>query len=649
MPLSYVTKLLEAGMAPLFSEKDEGKQTGALLPPEDVVVVDPTNAGNDQDWVFVFREEDPTTKGWIPIRFLREPAPGDLVRFPFVLKPFVRSCGRAELASVPADGKGTQVLADYLLAWAFIESATETEPFSNPGPDFVGTDAEGPFRLSTVDWKAYQEAAKQSGIEVSDFERLIPNSQVSGAAFKCSHDAAALAQLKQPAGPPTDGPYVPSYLNVFHCHLLGVQSAFQFQKLKDEGADATKVDDALTGNPAKDAILANRAKFLKKDGQAVTLTMFFELTSQVLADGFRKALDLIRKHADFLLPAPNAFEGGAPWMTIAKQELELWTANNFKEDVEPGLAKVVRYLKSVGLSTTTNEAWCGGFVGFCLEQSGEKFKATIVKEGAKASNWLEWGNMSMRQFDLRDIPVGAIVVTHPLAEGTSGHVGFAVEKVTGTDKVAVLGGNQGDRVSIEHIHKNKIRQIRWHSDLALTISTNLGTKTDPKFAQLLSLIASRESNGNYNAHFGKAGNQNNPRFTTMPVKEVRRWQDDFIADGSDSSAVGKYQIIRTTLDAIIGRLKLDGSEIFDENLQDNMAMNLLQVRKLDEFLSKTIDIVRFGNNLAMEWASFPVLSNLTNDKGRLVHRGQSFYAGDGLNKAHIMPEQIEDVLAKLVG
>lgn len=45
----------------------------------------------------------------------------------------------------------------------------------------------------------------------------------------------------------------------------------------------------------------------------------------------------------------------------------------------------------------------------------------------------------------------------------------------------------------------------------------------------------------------------------------------------------------------------------------------------------------------MEWASFPVLTD-ARGKHRDVARGQSFYAGDGVNKALVSPERVEAVL-----
>lgn len=59
-----------------------------------------------------------------------------------------------------------------------------------------------------------------------------------------------------------------------------------------------------------------------------------------------------------------------------------------------------------------------------------------------------------------------------------------------------------------------------------------------------------------------------------------------------------------------------------------------------------IDRTEFGKRLAQEWASFPVLA-ATKGGSRIVSRGQSFYAGDGLNKSLVTPEAVEAVLDRV--
>jgi len=139
-------------------------------------------------------------------------------------------------------------------------------------------------------------------------------------------------------------------------------------------------------------------------------------------------------------------------------------------------------------------------------------------------------------------------------------------------------------------------------------------------------------------------------------KPITQWTlDEVEADGPrrtrayGSSAAGAYQFMRDTLDKpgtvqdIEGEMGLTGKELFSPDLQDRMGFHLLKRRGYAAFMSGKIDRVEFGKRLAQEWASFPVLAPTKGSK-RWVNRGQSYYAGDGLNKSLVKPEQVEDVL-----
>lgn len=111
-----------------------------------------------------------------------------------------------------------------------------------------------------------------------------------------------------------------------------------------------------------------------------------------------------------------------------------------------------------------------------------------------------------------------------------------------------------------------------------------------------------------------------------------------------SSAAGAYQFLNSTLKDLKASEVLTGKETFNVALQDRLGLALLKRRGLDSYLAGKLSMAAFGNNLAKEWASFPVLINI---KGahRNVKRGETYYAGDKLNKALVKPEAVEAVLA----
>jgi hypothetical protein len=113
-----------------------------------------------------------------------------------------------------------------------------------------------------------------------------------------------------------------------------------------------------------------------------------------------------------------------------------------------------------------------------------------------------------------------------------------------------------------------------------------------------------------------------------------------------SSATGAAQFMRATLAGLISELGLSPSQKLDGNLQDRLAYHLLKRRGYDQFMAGTISRTEFGKRLAQEWASFPVLAP-TKGATRQLTRGQSYYAGDGLNKALVAPERVEAVLDRV--
>lgn len=155
---------------------------------------------------------------------------------------------------------------------------------------------------------------------------------------------------------------------------------------------------------------------------------------------------------------------------------------------------------------------------------------------------------------------------------------------------------------------------------------------DPStYSQLLDLIAKVESRGNYNAHFGNARNTS-INFTTMPIKEVMQWQTDFVQRGNPSSAVGKYQIISTTLNGLVNELGVDTNQLFDKTMQDRMAVTLIERRGAEAYVNNELTKEEFAANLAKEWASLPkVIGERPNE---------SYYASDGLNKSLVSIKEV---------
>lgn len=140
---------------------------------------------------------------------------------------------------------------------------------------------------------------------------------------------------------------------------------------------------------------------------------------------------------------------------------------------------------------------------------------------------------------------------------------------------------------------------------------------------LLSFIRGAETTRGYDDYSTYATLAPPKPVTQMTVNEVRQWQSDAKRAGSKSVAIGGYQIISKTFDTVAAGLKLTGDELFDAELQDRMAMSLLEGRGFTRWQAGAMTDDDFAANLSKEWASLPTAS------------GKSHYAGDGLNAATV--------------
>lgn len=207
--------------------------------------------------------------------------------------------------------------------------------------------------------------------------------------------------------------------------------------------------------------------------------------------------------------------------------------------------------------------------------------------------------------------------------GAAEHFGDALAKWQASDPNAP---------AVIHQVEGVLRGI--HAALPYQGSTTLAAiKDNPQAAKLLDFVSGPESRGNYNAYYGHGDNQK-INLTGMTLNEVLQFQHNLVAvDGQKSSASGRYQFMPKTLQGLIGQMHLTGNERFTPELQDQLAVQLLKNRGLEQWQAGKLDDATFANNLALEWASLPNM-----------HTGQSQYGGDGLNRALVTPAQVQGVL-----
>lgn len=130
------------------------------------------------------------------------------------------------------------------------------------------------------------------------------------------------------------------------------------------------------------------------------------------------------------------------------------------------------------------------------------------------------------------------------------------------------------------------------------------------------------------------------QLSELTLDEVFTWQAASVNAGSASSAAGKYQIINKTLKGLVdGAGVVSREDKFSPANQDKLCRKLLQQRGVDGFMAGSKSEAAFCLAMAQEWASLPVIQRTQGQK-RKVNPGESYYAGDGLNKSRIAPIQL---------
>lgn len=153
----------------------------------------------------------------------------------------------------------------------------------------------------------------------------------------------------------------------------------------------------------------------------------------------------------------------------------------------------------------------------------------------------------------------------------------------------------------------------------------------------------RDDRAAYDVIYGHKQDRLPTPLTSMTYGDIidaqRKWSKHH-----GSSAAGAYQFMRATLiDLAKANPSISGTDLFTQELQDELGYQLLLRRGYDLFIAGKITRIEFGKRLAQEWASFPVLA-ATVGAHRNVPRGSSYYMGDKLNKALVSPEKVEAVL-----
>lgn len=173
------------------------------------------------------------------------------------------------------------------------------------------------------------------------------------------------------------------------------------------------------------------------DGQITLVVEFPEPATEAAPAQTAAAGAMATAAATTAAAAASQPAGAAAWMAVAVEEIgvteKLGPASN---------ERIEQYHASTGGIADDSVPWCSSFVNFCVKAAGGK--GTNSKA---ARSWMTWGK------DAGGFTEGCIVVLQRGA-APKGHVGFFVG--FDGDRIRLLGGNQGDKVSIASFERSRV-------------------------------------------------------------------------------------------------------------------------------------------------------------------------------------------------
>lgn len=169
-----------------------------------------------------------------------------------------------------------------------------------------------------------------------------------------------------------------------------------------------------------------------------------------------------------------------------------------------------------------------------------------------------------------------------------------------------------------------------------------GNYADSPLAQMIGAKESKNDYTAYNRTKGGLKSFYNTDLTGMTLGEVMEKQKN-----REMFAAGRFQVIPDTLKGAAEKLKLDPTAKFDKAMQDRIFNEYLIAEKRPEikrFLEGKGSMESAQLAAAKEWASMPVAAGTRLNSGRIAKGGESYYDGDGLNKAGTSLESVQAAL-----
>ncbi len=295
-------------------------------------------------------------------------------------------------------------------------------------------------------------------------------------------------------------------------------------------------------------------------------------------------------------------------------------------DMLPSMSTIITSLRTVASSLTSMLLTPLGLLVSGLAGAGiaiEKFSSFLLNRAEKAGGAkgreLESKMQSEMMLGAMD-PMGTSFVT-----GKNPYTG---EKLLTPDDDRI---KQAQREHQEKI--NAERMSSYKSRAGVGRDTSPTREEDSGKKKLLDFIGQKESGSlGYNALVYGNGTPKTADLTGMTLEEVLNYQSGMISRGHASTAVGRYQFTKATLQEFAKKAGVNLSEKFTPEIQDKIAGALLDEVGYEKVIAGKMTMDEFQNRLAGRWASLPRVDNT------------SQYAGLNGNKVLTSSDTLKNVI-----
>lgn len=201
---------------------------------------------------------------------------------------------------------------------------------------------------------------------------------------------------------------------------------------------------------------------------------------------------------------------------------------------------------------------------------------------------------------------------------------------------AILDAQENAREEKDRINAQRMKAYK--SRAGVGRDTSPSKEIDPGKRQILDFIGNKEGGpAQYNALVYGNNTPKSADLTNMTIEEVLNYQSGMRARGHASTAVGRYQFLKGTLEDLVKQSGIPTSTKFTPDVQDQLAGILVDKAGYQEFKEGKIGLEQFQSKLAGTWASLPKAD------------GTSEYAGIAGNKVLTSASALQNVLMASAG